>query len=209
MKKTLQTAVLAASGIAVLGFAVTMVFPAQVLWLFSGDRVPGRLAGLGIHAMRLCTAMLPLVGFQIVSSGYFQAVGKPAQAMFLTLSRQVLLLDSGGLDPAALLRPRRRLDVAAGGRSRFVGLDGRCGCCWNCGISNGGTSRPSPPAWCPPWRRKSSGPRSRACLGCSHWLDIARLAPGRATGQAVVTPPFRLQYGHSVPCFLATSGESA
>ena len=36
--------------------------------------------------------MLPVIGFQIVSAGYFQAVGKPKQAMILTLSRQVLLL---------------------------------------------------------------------------------------------------------------------
>ena len=57
--------------------------------------------------MRLSTAMLPLVGFQIVCAGYFQAVGKPAQAMFLTLSRQVLLLI-----PAVLILPH------------FFGLDG-------------------------------------------------------------------------------------
>jgi putative MATE family efflux protein len=102
VKKTLQTAVLAASGIAVVGFVVIMLFPAQVLWLFSGQRKSlAELAGLGIHAMRLCTLMLPLVGFQIVSAGYFQAVGKPAQAMFLALSRQVLLLI-----PAVWLLPR-------------------------------------------------------------------------------------------------------
>jgi putative MATE family efflux protein len=102
VKKTLQTAVLAATGIAVCGFAVTMLFPAQVLWLFSGQRKSlADMAELGTHAMRLCTLMLPLVGFQIVSAGYFQAVGKPAQAMFLTLSRQVLLLI-----PAVWILPR-------------------------------------------------------------------------------------------------------
>jgi Na+-driven multidrug efflux pump len=126
VKKTLQTAVLAASCIAVAGFAVTMVFPAQVLWLFSRDRQSfAELAGPGIHAMRLCTAMLPLVGFQIVSAGYFQAVGKPAQAMFLTLSRQVLLLI-----PAAWILPQffglngvwMSLPVADLGSSVLTGL---------------------------------------------------------------------------------------
>jgi putative MATE family efflux protein len=97
VKKTLQTAVLAASCIAVLGFVVMMVFPARVFRLFSEDR---ELIAAGVHAMRLCAAMLPLVGFQIVSSGYFQAVGKPIQAMILTLSRQVLLLI-----PAVLILP--------------------------------------------------------------------------------------------------------
>ncbi|HAE23049.1 MAG TPA: MATE family efflux transporter, partial [Spirochaetaceae bacterium] len=32
------------------------------------------------------------IGFQIVAAGYFQASGKPKQAMLLSLSRQVLLL---------------------------------------------------------------------------------------------------------------------
>ena len=126
VKKTLQAAVLAASGIAVGGFAVTMLLPAQVLWLFSRDQKSlADLAGLGVHAMRLCTLMLPLVGFQIVSSGYFQAVGKPAQAMFLTLSRQVLLLI-----PAVLILPRffhldgvwMSLPVADLGSSVLTGL---------------------------------------------------------------------------------------
>jgi Na+-driven multidrug efflux pump len=36
--------------------------------------------------------MLPIVGFQIVSANYFQAIGKPRHAMLLSLSRQVLLL---------------------------------------------------------------------------------------------------------------------
>jgi len=35
---------------------------------------------------------LAQIGFQIVSSAYFQAVGKPKQSMLLSLSRQVLLL---------------------------------------------------------------------------------------------------------------------
>ncbi len=126
VKKTLQTAVLAASGIAVGGFAVTMLLPAHVLWLFSRDQKSlADLAGLGVHAMRLCTLMLPLVGFQIVSAGYFQAVGKPAQAMFLTLSRQVLLLI-----PAVWILPRffhldgvwMSLPVADLGSSVLTGL---------------------------------------------------------------------------------------
>ena len=44
--------------------------------------------------------MFPIVGFQIVGASYFQAVGKPKQAMLLGLSRQVLLLI-----PAVLILP--------------------------------------------------------------------------------------------------------
>ena len=62
---------------------------------------------LGTHAIRICAAMFPVVGFQIVSSGYFQAVGKPKHALLLGLSRQFLLLI-----PAIMILPR------------FLGLDG-------------------------------------------------------------------------------------
>jgi Na+-driven multidrug efflux pump len=51
--------------------------------------------------MQIYLLMLPIIGFQIVSSNYFQAVGKPRQAMILSLSRQVLLLI-----PALLILPR-------------------------------------------------------------------------------------------------------
>jgi Na+-driven multidrug efflux pump len=36
--------------------------------------------------------MLPIIGFQIVSANYFQAVGKAKISIFLALSRQVIVL---------------------------------------------------------------------------------------------------------------------
>jgi len=90
VKKTLQTAILAATTITAAGFFVTMVFPSQVIWLF--NREDQALMRLGTHAIRICLMMLPIVGFQIVSASYFQAVGKPKHALLLSLSRQVLLL---------------------------------------------------------------------------------------------------------------------
>lgn len=44
---------------------------------------------------------IPLVGVQMVSSGYFQAVGKPNQATLLGLSRQVFIFI-----PLLLIFPR-------------------------------------------------------------------------------------------------------
>lgn len=105
VKRTLQTAIIAASAMTCAGFLVVMLFPAQLIWLFNRD--DPALAQLGVHAIRICLAMLPIVGFQIVSASYFQAVGKPKQAMLLSLSRQVLLLI-----PAILILPC------------FFGLDG-------------------------------------------------------------------------------------
>jgi putative MATE family efflux protein len=90
VKKTLLTAILAASAITVIGFLVTNLFPTSIIRLF--DRENPDLAELGAHALHVALAMMPIIGFQVVSANYFQAVGKPLYALLLTLSRQVLLL---------------------------------------------------------------------------------------------------------------------
>jgi len=98
VKKALQTAILFATAICVAGFFVVIVLPSQVIWLF--NRQDELLMRLGTHAIRMSLVMFPIIGFQIVSASYFQAVGKPKQALFLGLSRQVLLLI-----PAILILP--------------------------------------------------------------------------------------------------------
>ena len=95
-------------GIVAIGFApFAMQLAARVLNAlltrqlqhYCGDAAGVR--AIGVTAPRLCLAALPIVGFQIVAASYFQAVGKPRQAMLLMLSRQVLLLI-----PAILILPR-------------------------------------------------------------------------------------------------------
>jgi Na+-driven multidrug efflux pump len=44
--------------------------------------------------------LTPLIGFQIIGANFFQAIGRPRSAMFLTLSRQVIFLI-----PAILIFP--------------------------------------------------------------------------------------------------------
>jgi putative MATE family efflux protein len=105
VKKTLLAATLFATVICVSGFLVVMLFPSKVIWLF--NREDEALMRLGTRAIRICLVMFPIIGFQIVSTSYFQAVGKPKQAMLLGLSRQVILLI-----PAILILPH------------FFGLDG-------------------------------------------------------------------------------------
>ena len=105
VKKTLETAILAATGFAVCGFVAAMCFPGPLIRLFAhNDQEP---LALGVHAIRIAAMMLPVVGAQIIGSGYFQAVGKARQAMILMLSRQVILLI-----PAVMILPR------------YFGLDG-------------------------------------------------------------------------------------
>jgi putative MATE family efflux protein len=98
VKLTLRYAITAATAIVVVGFVVAKVFPEQLIMIFNRDP---KLVAMGSQAIRIFLTMLPIIGFQIVGANYFQAVGKPRAAMFLSLSRQVVFLI-----PALLILPR-------------------------------------------------------------------------------------------------------
>jgi putative MATE family efflux protein len=89
VKKTLQLAIAVATFWVIIGFVATQMFPHALVLLFNDNK---ELLSMGTGAMRIFLMMLPLIGFQVVSSSYFQAVGKPKPAMLLSLSRQVLFL---------------------------------------------------------------------------------------------------------------------
>ncbi|MDD4767732.1 MAG: MATE family efflux transporter [Desulfotomaculaceae bacterium] len=89
VKETMKIAVIAGTGIALTGYLAIHFWPVQIVGLFSkGDTA---LTDMTSHAMKVFLALFPVVGFQIVCSNYFQAVGKPVQSTILSLSRQVLL----------------------------------------------------------------------------------------------------------------------
>ncbi|ATW28617.1 MATE family efflux transporter [Candidatus Formimonas warabiya] len=89
VKETLKKAVIAGTGIAIAGFLVIWLWPSQIAGLFSKDNQA--LTEMTAQAMLVFFALFPVVGFQILCSNYFQAVGKPVQSTILSLSRQVLL----------------------------------------------------------------------------------------------------------------------
>ncbi|NMB41402.1 MAG: MATE family efflux transporter [Firmicutes bacterium] len=88
VKTTLKLAVTVATVIVTIGFIMAKLWPAELIGLF--NRNP-ELIRLGTHAILIFFMFLPLIGLQIIGSGYFQAVGKPVQATILSLSRQVII----------------------------------------------------------------------------------------------------------------------
>jgi putative MATE family efflux protein len=80
----------AASAFVVFCFAGVQIFPAAFVRLFAGSAA--EILETGVYALRHYFIVLPLVGFQVVSAGYFQAVGKPKQSVLLGLSRQFIIL---------------------------------------------------------------------------------------------------------------------
>jgi putative MATE family efflux protein len=80
----------AVTAIFALGYAVVELFPRALVLPFAG--ASAELAQMSAVALSRVLLCMPLIGFQIVASGYFQAVGKPKHSMLLSLSRQVLFL---------------------------------------------------------------------------------------------------------------------
>jgi Na+-driven multidrug efflux pump len=83
-------AVLLATGICVVGFIIIMLFTSDIIGLFnSNDKA---LISNGVHAMRILIMAMPLAGYQIVTTSYFQAIGKAGKSVILTLSRNGLII---------------------------------------------------------------------------------------------------------------------
>lgn len=104
MKEAVELGIIYASIITFSGYLVTLFFPSFLVSIF--NREP-ELMALSEFALSTWFAVLFVIGFQIIASNFFQAIGRSKMALFLTLTRQVLILI-----PAILILPL------------FFGLDG-------------------------------------------------------------------------------------
>jgi putative MATE family efflux protein len=84
-------AIAAATGIATVGFILAELFPVQLIRLFAPNGSPA-LMRFAPWAMRVMMIMLPLNGFQIVSSNFFVVTGRPKTSIVLSLMRQCIAL---------------------------------------------------------------------------------------------------------------------
>jgi Na+-driven multidrug efflux pump len=78
-----------ALGVTTFGLVVCNLFPAAILRMFTTD---AQLIKEAIYGMRIVFAVFPVVGFQMVASNFFLSTGMPRQAIFLSLTRQLLFL---------------------------------------------------------------------------------------------------------------------
>ena len=89
VKEAMKLALIGASGIVILGFVVVQVFPDKLIGLFNRE---ADLLEFGSYALVRWFMCLPVIGVQIICSNFFQAIGRPRSAMFLTLTRQIIFL---------------------------------------------------------------------------------------------------------------------
>lgn len=89
LRETYWKSMLSATALCVIGFLAFQFAPGALLGIFNKN--PDFLE-LGVYGMKILTFMIPILGFQIISSNLFQAIGRASIAMFLSLSRQVIVL---------------------------------------------------------------------------------------------------------------------
>ncbi len=84
--KALKYGTLVATG----GWLICMLIPGVVISIFNTDNM--ELRTVGVMGLRIYCAVMPVIGFQIIASSYFQAIGKAKLATFLSLLRQIIVL---------------------------------------------------------------------------------------------------------------------
>jgi len=85
VKESVMKGIKYATLIATGGWLICMLIPGAVISIFNSDSVELREAG--VLGLRIYCAVLPVVGYQIIASTYFQAIGKARLAAFLSLLR--------------------------------------------------------------------------------------------------------------------------
>ncbi|TGB01851.1 MATE family efflux transporter [Halobacillus salinus] len=89
LKETVQLGLKVVSIISAGIFIIMMVFPENLMNIFTGDNAT---IETGAGAIRIMFALSMLIGAQVVSGGLYQALGMAKPALVLSMARQVLFL---------------------------------------------------------------------------------------------------------------------
>jgi len=87
--EVIRRSIIITTAISAATFLVILFFARPIVGIFSTDAT---LVAQGTHAIRLIFMALWLVGFHIVGSTIFQAIGKAIPTLILSTSRQILFL---------------------------------------------------------------------------------------------------------------------
>ncbi len=89
VKKGLLTSLTIAIVITSVSFLVIMIFPEQIVSMFSKN--DEKLTQIASSGMRIFLLMIILAGMQSIIATFFQATGRPKISIFLNMLRQVIL----------------------------------------------------------------------------------------------------------------------
>ncbi len=89
VKRVFKLTMVCATAVTCVGFLVSELIPDVAVSLFTNDPALKELADKGLRLMNLA---FPLVGFQMVTTNFFQSLGMVHKSILLSLSRQLLFL---------------------------------------------------------------------------------------------------------------------
>ncbi|PTX64180.1 putative MATE family efflux protein [Kordia periserrulae] len=89
VRESINISIKYGTGLALLIFAVIMIFPEQITFIFTKDETVIRETP---NALRWVFLVTPLIAVQMIGAGYFQAIGKAIPALLLTLTKQGFFL---------------------------------------------------------------------------------------------------------------------
>jgi putative MATE family efflux protein len=92
VNRVLKLTIFLATGVMMFSFTICELFPHAVASVFTNDE---DLINKAVQGLRIVMVTFPIVGFQMVTSNFFQSIGLPGKAIFMSLSRQVLFLLPG------------------------------------------------------------------------------------------------------------------
>ena len=96
--KTLKLTIIYVTGVTTFGFIIGMLFSDTVVGIFTSD---AELIELSAKGLRIVVMFFPIIGFQMVTANFFQSIGMASKAIFLSLTRQMVVLL-----PCLLILPR-------------------------------------------------------------------------------------------------------
>lgn len=89
LMRVLTLAMIAGTCVTTSGFIVAEFIPHLCVRLFTNDKV---LTDLAVNGIRIMMAAMPIVGYQMIVTNFFQSIGKAKISIFLSLSRQLIFL---------------------------------------------------------------------------------------------------------------------
>lgn len=98
VNSVLKLTIIMATLVMMVGFTIGELFPRSVASAFTTDQ---DLIDIVVPGMRIVMMSFPIVGFQMVTSNFFQSIGMPVKSILMSLSRQVFFLL-----PCLLIFPR-------------------------------------------------------------------------------------------------------
>ncbi len=89
VKESIKTSIIFGTGIATFIFILIMLFPSQLVGIFTDDK---ELLNQTPNALIIAFLATPVITTQLIGSAYFQAAGKALPALLLTLLKQGFFL---------------------------------------------------------------------------------------------------------------------